>query len=217
MAGQGQQHSANAESETYREGFRNLWLVINAQAAVILGLACVLLYMIAEYKPEDGYYAVTAQYEMAADGTMQEKRMRMVGLAEPYINQQKLMLWAGQAATEVMTFGFSDVNEKFSESRKLFTVRGWDTFSAAFTASDLLKNVLNQRQVITAAPSGEPTMVSEGVKEGVYTWVIEVPLLLTVRAGDSKQTEMKKVRMWIIRMPTTEKPDGIGIDFWMSY
>ncbi len=194
-------------NENYREGFRNLWLVINVQAAVIVALVGAVLYMVTSYLPQDRYFAETAN----------EKRMQLVGLEEPYINQQKLMLWSAQAATDIMTFGFSDVNERFSESKKLFTARGWTVFNEAFVSSDLLKNVLNLRQVLTAVPLTEPSMISEGVEKGVYTWIVEVPVLLTVRAGERKQTATKKVRMWIIRMPTTEKPDGIGIDFWLSY
>ncbi|HEX2752155.1 MAG TPA: DotI/IcmL/TraM family protein [Alphaproteobacteria bacterium] len=198
--------SIRPEAISYREGFYNLVWIVRALALGILAMTCVLLYYITSVVPQDRYAALTG-----IDG---RTVMPMVALSTPNVTNDALMAWATQAATDVMTFGFHDLDQQFSNSRKYFTDEGWQSFSTAFAKSVFLKNLLSSQQIVTAIPRGTPTVVHIGLYKGKYQWILDVPMLMTIRAGARARQQRTVVRMFIVRMPTQNNPMGIGINTW---
>lgn len=194
------------ETVSYREGFYNLVWIVKTLTLGILVLTAVLAYYISSVKPQDRYAALTG-----VDG---EKALPMVAMSAPNVTNDALMSWAMQAATDVMTFGFHDVDAQFTKSRSYFTDEGWQSFSEAFGQSTFLKNVLTAQQIVTAIPRGTPKVIHIGLYKGKYQWILDVPMLMTIRAGARAHQERTKVRMFIVRMPTQNNPMGIGINTW---
>lgn len=191
---------------SYRDGFNNLIWVIKILAVGIFVMTGVLFYYISSVLPQDRYAALTG----VDGGTV----VRMVGLRQPNITTEALLSWAVQAASDVMTFGFNDVDKRFAESRKYFSEEGWRSFSEALAPSQLLKTMMEAQQITTAIPRGTPKLIHAGLYKGQFTWIVDVPLLMTTRAGSvSKQSRMS-IRMFIVRMPTQNNPMGIGINTW---
>lgn len=193
---------------TYRDGFYNLLWVIKVLAIGIFVMMAVLFYYITSVLPQDRYSALT--------GVNGDTVVPMVGLRQPNITQEALMLWAVQAASDVMTFGFNDIDKRFTQSRTYFTEDGWASFSEALGKSILLKALMESQQIVAAIPSAPPEMIFEGLFKGHYTWIVDVPLLMTIRAGAASKRDRNTVRIHIIRMPTQNNPMGIGINTWRS-
>lgn len=194
------------EMVSYREGFYNLVWVVKLMSLAIIILTVVLFYNISNVLPQDRYYALTG-----VDGRTQ---MPMVAMPTPNVTNEALLAWAMQAATDVMTFGFHDMDDRFAKSRTYFTDEGWQSFGMAFAKSSLYKNVISLQQIVTAIPRGTPKIVHIGLYKGTYHWILDVPMLMTIRAGGKQAVERTSVRMFIIRMPTQNNPMGIGINTW---
>lgn len=194
------------ETISYRDGFNNLVWVVKILSLGILVMTAVLFYYINNVLPRDRFYALTG-----VDGAT---KMPMVAMLTPNVTNEALMSWAMLAATDVMTFGFHDIDEMFSKSRTYFTDEGWRSFGEAFGKSLFLKNVLSSQQIVTAVPRGTPKVVHIGLYKGEYQWVLDVPMLMTIRAGPKARQERTNVRMFIVRMPTQNNPMGIGINTW---
>ncbi len=194
------------EAISYREGFYNLVWIVKALALGILVMTAVLFYYVSSVVPQDRYAALTG-----VDGTT---KMPMVGMSTPNVTNDALMAWATQAATDVMTFGFHDIDKQFARTRTYFTDDGWKSFSEAFAKSAFLKTVMESQQIVTAIPRGTPEVVHIGLYKGKYQWILNVPMLMTIRAGSRAQQERTTVRMFIVRMPTQNNPMGIGINTW---
>lgn len=190
----------------YRDGFYNLVWIIQILAVGIFVMMAVLFYHISSVVPQDRYAALTG-----VDG---KTVVPMVGLRQPNITNEALLLWAVQAATDVMTFGFSDIDTRFGESRTYFTDEGWRSFSEAFSNSSLLRTLVSSQQIITAIPRSPPELVYKGLYKGQYTWIVSVPLLMTIRAGAAAKHQRIVIRLFIVRMPTQNNPMGIGINTW---
>lgn len=186
----------------YRDGFKNLMRLVFFQAFLMVGLICFDYYYISTYVPRDSYFAVSP------GGTK-----RTLGSLElPNANTAAIAVWTAAAVTEIMTFGFNDIDERMTNARRLFSDEGWESFSTALFGSRVLKAVMNEQQMITAIPTEMPKLVAEGmVTAGEYGWVMEAPLILTVRAGSNKQTQRLKVRLIVVRLPTEQNPMGLGI------
>lgn len=194
-------------NEDYRDGFRNLSLIVNMMCFIIVGLVLVNIYFVTAYKPQDAYFAETVE---------DPRKMPLVGLPYPNINRNSLLTWATDAATSSLTFGFHDYEQRLGAIRGFFTENGWNDFRTAMTRSEIITNARSKRQIYTAIPRSPASMVYEGLDKGRFVWVVEVPLIVTIRSGEVKKSEAQTVRMMVTRVPTTELEAGIGIDLWIS-
>ncbi len=196
-----------ARTESYRTGYLRLIKLCYALTAVIFLLTAALFYTLFAYLPEDGYFAQTS--EGATSG--------LIGLERPPIPQQTLFNWAADSAAQIMTFGFNDYDEKLSSARERFTPEGWLSFAQVMNESRFFQNVRDQQQLLTAVPQGMTTLIFEGLMNGRYTWIVELPLMVTVRSGSLSRSLNQKVRLTIIPVETSENPMGIAIDRWISF
>ena len=190
---------------SYRDGYKNLFRVAIVLVLVVMGLVGAVYYRISVVIPKDRYYAETASGQ----------RMQMVALPEPYINNPLLLDWAAQAATEILNFGFDDIDLRFTQSRRYFSPEGWESFRTSMGNSDMLKNVRAYQQVITAIPRAPPSILAQGMNSGKMGWLIEVPIVMTVRVAGAERMMRVSVRMFVVRLPTSVNPAGLGIFTWI--
>lgn len=196
-----------ARTESYRNGYRRLiWLTYILTAGIIL-LIGALIFTIVNGWPQDRYFAQTSEGAV----------MQMAGLARPNISQQAMFDWAAESASQIMTFGFNDYNQKLTAARTRFTEDGWESFGPKMSKSAFFRTMIEEQQIATAVPMAPPVLFSEGMMMGRYSWVIEVPMMLTVRSGSVSRSITQQVRMVVIEVPTDINPMGIAIDRWISF
>lgn len=190
---------------SYRDGYKNMFRVALALVLVIIALVVAVYYRVSVVIPHDRYYAETASGQ----------RMQMTALPEPYINNPLLLDWAAMAATEILNFGFNDIDERFAQSRRYFSPEGWESFRASFAKSEVLRDVRAYQQVITAIPRTPPSILAQGKNAGKDGWLIEVPIIMTVRVAGAERMMRSSVRMFVVRLPTSVNPAGLGIFTWV--
>ncbi len=193
-------------NEFYRDGYRTLLRLAMLEGVVILGLLGAMYFVIQVHQPENRYFATTE------DGRL----VPMVALSEPNLSTPALMSWAAQATTEVMTFGFNDYRRRLQESSRNFTRKGWESFTAALQKSRIIEMVEANQQVVTAAPQGAPILESEGLVEGRYQWVIQLPMVITYQSGARTKQDYLLVTLVVVRVPRLESPNGVGIEQWIA-
>jgi intracellular multiplication protein IcmL len=193
-------------NEFYRDGYRLALRVSVVQSFIILGLIAAMFFVIHVHQPENRYFATTE------DGRL----IPMVQLNQPNLSNPALMSWVAQASTEIMTFGFNDFRRRLQESSRFFTRRGWESFSTALQEARILESIEANSQVVTAAPSGAPILRSEGVVNGQYQWVVEIPMVLSYQSGSKKRADYWLVTLVVVRVPRLESPNGVGIAQWIA-
>ena len=72
------------------------------------------------------------------------------------------------------------------------------------------------QQVVTAVPQGAPILTSQGLVNGRYQWVVQLPMVLTYQAGATSRSDSLLVTMVIVRRPRLESPNGVGIEQWIA-
>lgn len=193
-------------NEFYRDGFRNLmWVALGEAIIIVLLLTTFIAYMNSA-KAQDHYFATTA------DGRI----MQLVPLELPNMGTSSLLSWAAQAGTEVMTFGFQDYQRRLQYSSRHFTRHGWETFATALQKSRIIESMTAQHQVTSAEPRSAPILIQEGVFNGKYRWVVDLPLAVKYQSSTDLRTDNLLVRMVIDRVPSLENPSGLGIEQWIS-
>ncbi len=193
-------------NEFYRDGYRALLKLSLIQGIVIIGLLGAMYFVIHVHQPKNRYFATTE------DGRL----VPMVALSEPNLSSPALISWSAQAATEVMTFGFNDYRRRLQESSRNFTRRGWESFTGALQKSRILEKVEVNQQVATAVPTGAPIIESEGMVNGRYQWILQMPMKITYQSGAKTDTLSLLVTLVVVRVPRLESANGIGIEQWIA-
>ncbi len=193
-------------NEFYRDGFRNLIRIAILEGVIIVGLILTLIVYINNSVSHDRYFATTA------DGRI----MQLAPLNQPYMTTAALLSWVAQAATDVMTFGFHDYQRQLQAASRHFTKTGWETFTTALQASRIVESVQAQQQVVTAVPRSAPVLLKQGVLNGRYRWVIQMPIQVSYKATNSNRNDNLLLTLVIERVPSLENPDGVGIEQWIA-
>lgn len=196
-----------ARMRAYRTGYQRLRRIVRIEMAVTGLLLLALLVTFWTLRAEDRFHALTSE------GTV----IALDGMTRPPVNQQVLFDWAANAASQIMTFGFNDYDAKLSAARDRFTDDGWLSFAQVLSQSVFFRNIVAEQQISTAVPQAPPTMFFEGVDVGQYVWIIEVPLMVTVRSGSRSRSFSQTVRLVITPVSTHINPMGIAIDRWISF
>jgi intracellular multiplication protein IcmL len=193
-------------NEYYRDGYRLALRVAVIQSFVIIGLIAAMFFVIKVHQPENRYFATTE------DGRL----VPMVSLSQPNLSNPALMSWVAQAATETMTFGFNDYRRRLQESSRNFTRRGWESFTGALQSARIIESIEANSQVISAAPRGAPVLQSEGVINGQYQWIVQIPMVLSYQSGSKTRSNNWLVTLVLVRVPRLESPNGVGIAQWIA-
>lgn len=190
----------------YRDGFRNLVKIAVLQGMAIVALIAALAITISVSRPQDRFFATTS------DGRL----IRMVALNEPNMNDAAIVSWAARAASDVMTFGFHDYQRRLQEASTYFTRRGWQSFTEALDRSRVIEGIQQGQRVVTAAPKSAPVISQQGLVDGVYRWVVELPLIVTYQSGTAQQSDTINVQLVLVRVSTLDSPSGVGIQQWIA-
>ncbi|NCO03710.1 MAG: type IV secretion protein IcmL [Alphaproteobacteria bacterium] len=193
-------------NEFYRDGYRLALRVAVVQSFIIVGLIFSMLFVIKIHQPENRYFATTE------DGRL----IPMIPLSEPNLSRPALLSWVTQAATEVMTFGFNDFRRRLQEASRHFTGPGWQSFTKALQEAKTIDIIQENTQVITATPRGAPVLESEGIVNGQYQWIVQIPMLITYESGAKKKNDNLMVSIVIVRVSRLESPNGVGISQWIA-
>lgn len=190
----------------YRDGYRNLVKIAILEGMAIVALILALAITIAVSRPQDRFFATTA------DGRL----IRMVPLDQPNMNDAALISWAARAGSDVMTFGFHDYQRRLQESSSYFTRRGWQSFTEALDRSRVMEGVQQAQRVVTAAPKSAPVIEQQGFVDGIYRWVVNLPLIVTYQSGTATQSDTVNVQLVIVRVSTLDSASGVGIQQWIA-
>ncbi len=151
----------------------------------------------------------------AAPPTTTEQPPQTVDIAKPNMATDALLLWAANAASDVMTFRYDDVQHRLQQSSKWFTKEGWERFAAALQRSRIIDTITARNQTVSAQPNGKAYVFDSGVKDGRYRWTVYVPLTLEYKGSNGGRQDSLQVRLVIERVTTPANSYGIGIADWV--
>lgn len=186
--------------EFYRDRYRFMLYGILAQTVALI-LAVSAVYFLIQDRPEPRYFATRA------DGGL----IRLIPLNEPMLTQEAILTWSHTAATKAFSFDFVGYRAQLQDAAQAFTPEGWRTFLKALEDSRNLEAVRERKLVVTSALQGAPVILAEGLVNGVYSWQIEMPIVVAYRSSNETQRQNLLITMTVARVPTLEYPEGIGI------
>lgn len=144
-----------------------------------------------------------------------ERLVTMRPLDTPNLTRTGITNMAMNIATEVLTFGFNNADERLLKSRRLFTEAAWLRFAKAYLKEGRLDKIKLNQQVLTNIASDNAVIVEEGKdSSGEQKWVVQVPTITTYQAGKKIVPVKSVLQLTLIKASTLEHPEGVAIDGW---
>ena len=190
----------------YRDGYRLLLRISMIQAGVIILLVCAIVGLAMTIKPRTVYFATTS------DGRI----INIVPLNEAYLTPAQVIAWTAATAQNVMRFGYHDYRERLQQASASFTATGWDSFNKALKEANFIDAITSRKLVVTMDIGGAPEIQSAFVRDGVYTWFVQMPITIKFDGDQPPQPRSAILRMQIVRVSTLQNPDGISIEQWIT-
>lgn len=144
-----------------------------------------------------------------------ERLATMRPLDYPNLTRTGITNMAMNIATEVLTFGFNNADERLLKSRRLFTEAAWLRFAKAYLKEGRLDKIKLNQQVLTNIASDNAVIIEEGKNSvGEQQWVVQVPTITTYQAGKKIVPVKSVLQLTLIKASTLEHPEGVAIDGW---
>lgn len=135
-------------------------------------------------------------------------------LSEAHISDKELTTWAIAAASETLTFNFNDHEKALLRAKRNFTQQGWSEFETALKKERIIEMVEANFHVVSARLKTFPNLISSGVENGTYKWVIKIPLAVEFILQERVRRSDPYITVTIIRADKSVYPDGLAIDKW---
>ena len=133
-------------------------------------------------------------------------------LDAPVMADADLLTWTVNSVVAAYTVNFKEYRDQLSRAAAHFTIRGWNSFGAAFIQTGNFEEVKRARLVATAQPERAATIRDRAVIGGRLTYKIELPLIVTYENENSANSAHLMVTVLVVREIETSHPDGIAID-----
>lgn len=184
----------------YRDSYRRVVLALLFAMGIIVILAGGIIYLVT-HPPQPKYFATTI------DGRIQP----LIALDKPNLSQAAVLQWTQQAAIAAYTYNFVNYRQELQAASAFFTTRGWQSFMKALEASNNLSTVLQKKLVLTAVATGAPVILQKGILNGIYSWRIQLPMLVTYQSASQISQQNFTATILVVRISTLNNPKGIGI------
>lgn len=139
------------------------------------------------------------------------KSMLLIPYEEPNLLPDTILRWASKAATVAYTFNYVAYNNQLKAVRPYFTEDGWQDYMNS--VNKLINTVVQNQLFINGVVSGTPVISNQGDLPGKgYVWRIQIPFLVTYQSANTVTKRNFYVVISIVRVPTSQNKQGIGID-----
>ncbi len=190
----------------YRDGYRLMLRISIIQLSVIILLVATIIGLVLTVQTKQIYFATTS------DGRI----IPIVPLTDEFRTKAEVITWAAETARNVMSFDYKDFRDRLQQSSYSFTTQGWDSFNKALKDSNLIEAVKDRKLVVSIEVKAAPEILSAGVRNGVYTWDVRMPVVFKLDGPESPQPTVANLLLRIVRVSTLQNSDGIQIEQWVT-
>lgn len=136
----------------------------------------------------------------------------MVPLDAPVMSDAEVLTWTVNSVVAAYTVNFKEYRDQMSKAAAHFTIRGWNSFGAAFIKTGNFEAIKRARLVATAQPERAATIKERAVIGGQLTYKVELPLIVTYENENTTNSSRLMVTLLVVRAIEVTHPDGIAID-----
>lgn len=177
----------------YRDGYRRLLSLVLVLALMLCGSVGWVYYLFT-HRPAPRYFATNVHGGL----------IPLVPLTTPSMSDQSLINWAARAASSAFTLNYVQYRDQIENTKDTyFTSTGADQYQQQLISSNDLAAIVQGNFVVVAQPNAAPTIVRKGIEQigqqQVYTWHVELPLLLSFHSQEINSQRLFDLQLTIVR------------------
>jgi intracellular multiplication protein IcmL len=130
----------------------------------------------------------------------------------PHVANPVVLSWMNESVVTTFSYDFANYNSSFQLASTYYTPSGWAEIDNRHKELHDLEQVIKNKLAMSAVATDTGKIVSQGVVNGVYTWLVEAPYLIV--ASDSSHNVRRSilVRALIVRSDPDVHYRGLAID-----
>ena len=202
----------NAQSLAfYKKNFVRVVTLLLIALIVILAQGVALVFTVNQ--------AIHGKREYFAIDTKTGRLTPMPPLDRPNVSNGALLSMVNECVMRANTYNYVEFRGQFERMRDCFTEDGYDQFAAAVNRSGSVKIAREGRLLVSANTTGAPVITKQGERMGVYSWEVQVPLLVTFQGGQAGKnviTSKQLVTVLMQQMPVWQNERGVGIASYLA-
>lgn len=137
----------------------------------------------------------------------------IVPLEKPTVTSAAVQRFAVTTISEALSLNFRQWRTQLGHVETSFTTPGYKNFLEQLEKTNWIKTIEGGYFTATAIEISRPVLVSQGIgQNGVYGYVVEVPMTLILENQSERRKQEIKARIVVVRVPTSERTDGIAVD-----
>ena len=185
----------------YRDGFKRVMLIVLCLLTAISLLILTSVYLIIT-KPPPQIFKVGEAWRTQPE----------TPINEPYLTSADVAQWVSNTLQTIFTLDFINYKKQYESYKQYFTNNGWSVYT------DQLNNYVNYDTMkskmlfATAAASGAPIFVNEGLLAGRYGWWVEMPIEIEFQGVADMPKKEISLQVLVVRVPNVSNLDGIAIN-----
>ena len=194
-------------NEMYRDRYRTLSTGMKVGAGALLGsivLNAALAWALVHRGPV--YFATSD------DGRI----LPLTPLSQPVLSDRRIVLFATRVAVGAYSYDFMNWRKTLPALSRSFTKPGFDSFVLSLKSSGNLTQVVNNRMVVDAVPTGAGVVVAKGQVRGVYEWKVQVPLLVSFQTATGTVSQHLLVTLLLVRRSEIRHPEGLAVQQFLA-
>jgi hypothetical protein len=186
-----------------RKGKTRVFLII---IGLLVAMVIFLSWLAFVHFPQDKF--------LATDNTAGVCRVPV--LDKPYIPQAQVMDFAEAAVVSIYTYNYGTYRRDVMQTANTYFSNDFsNAFVAMFSNSADLQEVIDKRFNVTAVsnPTAPPVVARAGLRKGVWSWEVMVPVQVYYVSGATQFSERKLANVTVIQVPPTRlNPYGLAVD-----
>ncbi len=190
-----------SDPEFSQKLLRRSFLVNAVQGGAILALVGDRIWR--DHHPPQPHYFYTNGRDTPLD---------VFPLDNPVMSDSDMLIWTVSAVCAVFTVNFKEYRMQLNKAGERFTDRGWDAYANAFKGVGNLAKIQSARLIGTATPERAAVIRGKGVIGDLYTYKVEIPLIVTFENDNVTNAQHLIVSVVVIRTIEPDHPDGVAID-----
>lgn len=195
-------HATIHELQTDRDKWRGLTIKLGiSQMITVAGLMLVVGVLILHHP--NTYFATSPTGQITP----------LVPLEKPTVTSTAVQRFAVSTLTDSLSLNFRQWRGQLGRVEQNYTAAGYQSFIEQLEKTNWIKSLEDGYFTASATEISRPVLVAQGMgANGVYGYVIEIPMTLTLENQNERRRQALKAKVIVVRVPTSEKPDGIAVD-----
>jgi len=189
----------------YQDCHGKLKLLFALILVVLLTLSA-LIFLQFTNKPETVYFRENSNGQL-----LQEQ-----SLSQAAISDSTLTNWILDNVVNSNSYNYTSLPRVFDKVRPQFSKQGFEDYKKSLGYRDYLSEILVEKMIVSASPRIAPTVEKEGVENGIYSWIIKIPMVFKYSNYDVDRSKNYDITVLVRRVSTDINPIGVIIHRYFS-